>query len=594
MITALAAFVIASTVAPFEFTPPAPGTTTFTFGDSDTTLNRVDISWKWDKTATAKVDSIRSLRCGKWCQGEKHFRHRDCDDSCDVTCRSSHRFNEAPQWQTARRAGDGLTLESALEKFGYHTSYADGIENSSYDLTGINRVLNDPKNAATWNLTCWSNDPCTISVRTVDEYEYTVTVEVRLYRISLIGETQLRTNGPTALMESKVYLLNPDTISQPTKMIRCACDIAVNQEHSSVPMQVIPQTALTIKEPDGDTRVATGPEIKQMGFQVVANDMNHATFTMTGTCANASEVCIPAGWELDCTDGSAQDTLLVQDLRFPVPPPPPPPVLMASLFPTLTNSAPPVKLDALTMCLEISKKEPNSKLRYRLVPPSDQARILNARFAADSRRTTIATQVRTWIITDNASYDAIAKLLVPVPSPAMYIRELHNAKKIGAIDPIDKKTAAMYANELLTTPGLEADVMDDFVKVKLSHDKEATLKWIGTSAGKSWAEWFDSVPPATVAPALDQFIGRFSHAGDAALLALAQMLTSKELAPHLTDWKGDAVGAFAARLTRPCDAKLAEALVLALEKTKHPSARFAYLNADKSLNKSLKERIEKI
>ncbi|MCC6686341.1 MAG: hypothetical protein IT205_05070 [Fimbriimonadaceae bacterium] len=594
MITALAALAIASSAAPFEFTPPAPGTKTYSFGDSDTTLNRVDISWKWDKTAVAKVDYFPSLKCGKWCKGEKHFRHRDCDTSCDVTCRRSHRFDDAPQWQLSGIANDGPTLRSALEQFGYPPGYAHGLESTGYDLSGLLRILNDPKLRATWNLSCWNDDPCTISGRTVDEYEYTVTIEVRLYRISLIGETELRTNGPTAQFAARVFLLNPDTISQSVKSVFCSCDVVLNKEHSSVPLQAIPQTAVTIKEPDGETRVATGPEVKAMGFEVVANDMNHASFTMTGTCANASEICIPAGWELDCTDGSAQDTLLVQDLRFPIPPPPQPPVLMASTLATLPISASPVKLDALTMCLEIEKKEPNPKLKYKLVPPRSQANVLNARLAADGRRTTIGTQVRTWIITDNASYDAIAKLLVPVPSPAMYIRELYNAKKVGAIDPIDKKVAAMYSNDLLTTPGLEADVMDDFVKVKLSHDREATLKWIGSSAGKSWAEWFDSVPAATVAPAMDQFIERMCHSGDSSLLALAQMLTSNELAPHLTDLKGDSIGALVARLTRPCDAKLAEALVLALEKTKHPSAKFAFLNADKGLNKSLKERLEKI
>lgn len=593
MISALAALAIVSSNTTLNFTPPPPGSKTYSMGDSDTTLNRVDISWKWEKQASEAM-RLTSLICDKLCTGQKHFRHQDCDSSCDIKCTSAHREDAGPQWQAATQVGGGPTLETALSQFGFDQQVASSIEYTSYASSGINDIRQDPKLRAKWNLSCWNDDPCTTSTRMIDEDEYTISIDVRLYRITIIGDTELRTNGPTVHLAASVFLLKPETISEPTKSIRCRCDIVTKEEHSSVPTQVIPQTAVTIKEPDGDTRVATGQEVKAMGFQVVANDMNHATFTMTGTCGNASEVCIPAGWELDCSDGSAQDTLLVQDLRFPITPPPPPPVLLASIFPAQPSVAQPVKLDALTMCLEIDKKEPNSKLKYKLVPPTNQARILNARLAADNRRPSIATQVRTWIITDNASYDAIAKLLIPVPSPAMYIRELHNAKKIGAINPFEKKVAVMYSNELLTTPGLEPEAMDDFVRVKLNYDREATINWIGTSAGKSWAEWFESVAPSAVAPALDQFIGRFANSGDAALLALAQMLASNELAPHLASIKGETMGALASRLLQPCDAKLAEAIVVALERTKSPAAKFALLNLDKSISGSLRDRLKRI
>ncbi|MCE9559404.1 MAG: hypothetical protein K8R88_10670 [Armatimonadetes bacterium] len=588
----LAAIVtLAFALAPVDFTPPPDGSVTYTLGLEGAGGNDIlaDLKWHWNEPTRGKaITDLHSLDCNNVCRGMVHFAHKACDTSCDMVCESSHRQSIPPYsgWLTYPVGNPNNILEAA-EKFGFDFALGNGIMDDSSSRSGIDAAEQNPKLRAEWNLTCWNSAPCTLSTKNIEELTYKIDYEIQFYRLTRMADGSLaRTNGPVTQFYREMYIVDAKSMQPPVNVEACKCALGYEEHANATPLDKVPVACISIVEDDGDTRVATGQEIKDMNFQVVCNDMSNALVTLNSPLQNCSMVKIPAGWEFDCEDGSAQDTQLVNDLNFDC---------SSAFFATKTAlMAPKPQAKANTMCLEIKKKEPNAKLKYRLKQPSTLARLKSARLTADSRRYVNSVQVRTWIITDYASFTDISKLLIPAPAPATYLRELHTAHRIGGINPAEPKAKALYDNELLSTPGVEPEPMEDFVKAKLASDREATMKWVRTSAAKSFADWFKGNEAAVVAKAVNTFVTRFARAGDDGRLAVAEMLASKNLAPHLYSLKGEGISALAARLTQPVDGKLAEALVVALEKTKHPSARFAALNAHKSLSAGLKRRLEQI
>lgn len=583
----LSAF-LALAVAPINFTPPPDGSTTYSLDEMsvENTSTRAEIKWHWNPPIRRKTLDFNSLACRNTCRGLVHFVHKACDRSCDNACQSAHRDTiPASRGFFTYTLATEQTMESAASMFGFNVAVGRAVMKGGLDLSGISATEQNPALAVSWNFTCWNDEPCSSARKSIEELVYRVDFEVRLFRLNRVDDKMIRTEGPLVNYHVDVSILDKDSLKPGRKTTYCRCALVPEEHASAGPVEQIPDTAVTCTEPDGDTRVCTGEEIKQMGFEVTCEDMNHATVVCTSPMETCSQIKIPAGWEFDCVDGSAQDTQLCQDLTFDCTGG----QMVASLAPL---AAPKPKVDAFTMCLEIKKKEPKRTIKYRLKPPSTLERLKSARLAADSRRRGIWDQVRTWIITDNATYDEIAKLLIPAPSPAMYMRELHNAHKIGAINPAMPKVTALYNNDLLTTPGVEAEPMTDFLRVKLNYDRAATMKWIRASAAQSFADWFAENPARVVAPALNTFVEAFTSAGDDGLLAVAEMIASPALAPHLESLEGEGVFNLAVRLAAPADPKLAEAIVVALEKSRHPSAQFAALNAHKSLSAGLKKRLE--
>ncbi len=575
-------------LATVDFTPPPDGGTTYALNEvaSDQTSTRAEVNWRWNPPVRRMAYQPSALYCRNTCRGMVHFDHKICDASCDTPCEKSHRESVSPARGFFTYTADrGATMQEAASQFGFDGDIGQAVMISSLEQGGITAAEENPALRVNWDLSCWNDDPCSTATKQYDELVFKVDFFIKLHRLNQIEGKIVRTEGPSIKYYVELTVPIKDSLRPHSKYENCRCQL-VPDHASANEVDQIPETAISVVEDDGDTRVATGQEIKDMNFQVPCNDMGNALVTLGSPLENCSMVKIPAGWEFDCVDGSAQDTQLVNDLSFDCSSP---------LFATTTAvMAPKPQAKANTMCLEIKKKEPNNKLKYRLKPPSTLARLKSARLAADARRYGTAVQVRTWIITDHASFTEISKLLVPAPAPAMYLRELHTAQRIGAINPAEPKAKVLYDNELLSTPGLEPEPMEDFVKAKLTHDREATMKWARTSGAKSFADWFEGNETAVVAKALDAFVTRFAQAGDDGRLAVAEMLASRDLAPHLDALQGDGISALAARLTQPADAKLAEALVLALERTKHPSAHFAALNAHKSLSAGLRSRLEKI
>ena len=543
----------------------------------------MEISWHWQVNPTImKLQASGSFICQNRCYAKKHPSHEKCDFSCDIKCMGNHRGHTDAG--TSHSSDEGQAIEQAFAQF--------GVESQKYSIFGLTQADSgmgdidyNPAYTYEYSSPCWTSEPCSYSAKGIELASYEVEIVIQLLRLVPNGDgTFMRANGPRVVLKRYASFPVPDSLTFRYSGSNCKC--TGEATIAGVPFDQIPDYAVTCTDESGDTRVCTGQEMEAMQFEPECEDMNHATLACSMP-AGMTAVQVPAGWEFDCVDGTAQDTQAVEDMKFTSE------VMMASTAPTF-DVAPRAKVKTLTMCLEMTKKEPNRKLKYRLAPPSNPLVQRSAMFAANSRRRGVHDQVRTWIITDHATYDEVAKLLVPVPSPAMYLRELKNAEDLGAFTPSDPKSLKMLQNDLLATPGVEAAVMDQFIRNKLRVDRPATLKWISTH-GKFFAEWFADVKSSSMADAIGHLVSVLAGAGDDAATAAIDLLMSEPLTEFRSPiGESDGIGAYASLLTSPCKPALAEKAVQMLETYKHPSAQFAYLNAHSSLSASLKKRLGEI
>ncbi len=557
MISVLAALVIAVQPAPVPLKLPPDGNSVYSVGpQGEDTKSLVDISWTWDRSEKpVEFISEPSLTCFKECLGEKHFVHAQCNDSCDAQCPTEHRGENRLRWRYVQYEGDSYS--EAADKFGVKMDEMAVFTRAEQD-SGMDGMHDNPALTVKWNYACWNEDPCSDSRRALPVIVEKVKVISQFYRLNIQPDgSTTRTQGPKVVATHSVQRAtsNPETKSPPHVSCRCELIVKDGGVMADPPKDV--QVAMTGTTADGTVRALTGSEIKELDIQVVAEDMNHAELSCNASTTFQSISC-PAGWELQCVDGSAQDTQIVENLTLPTGQ-----VFLASLV-YGGNLRP--KVDAFTMCLNIKKKEPNKKLKYRLQPPSTPWALRSAQYAAKSPRRGPWDQVRTWIIMDTASYDAIAKVLVPPPSPATYMRELKNADEIGSISAQNPKVLALYETDFLAVPGVEEPVMRHFLATKLAHDRAATLAWIRAS-GKVFGEWFGEARPKVVASSMAALIARLSLAGDDATMAALELLQSQSLAEHKNVLKeSGAIGPFLARMCSPCtpalEAKIGEVFSL--------------------------------
>ncbi|GEM_PF-3090697 len=599
MLSALLSVAIGMT-QPAPLRPPPNGGISYLLSESDTTRQEVHITWTWQlqpEAAPLVVDGT----CQRKCVVKKHFTHTQCDSSCDTRCEENHVI----EGQAVVYWSDNFTettMAQAGRMFGIGDELIKAVNAGALNESKMYEYVDNPNLIPKVKVPHWHDQPCGWSGKKAATVYYIFNLESKFYRfVKLDDGSETRTAGPVGVNRLIVKIPDMTKLSNSDPWTSCLCEVArkVDIEDKEVGMAVPPpveESAVVCTDSDGKMVACSDQQIKDMDIEVVCNDMNHAVVTCGNMPAECTEVSIPAGYEFDCVDGSAQDTQLLQDLKFQHAVPPPPPPVFASLAPVaVPRMVAEVSLNALTACLEIEKKEPNKKLRYRLRPPSNLKRLLSARFAAKAPRRGLQDQVRTWIVTDNATIAQMEKVLVPAPSNAMYMRELRNARKIGAIDFSNKKAIAMYDSELLSTPGVDEETLKSFWDVKSRYDREGTFKWIMTLGGKSFAEWYDQTAEGPTSKRLGELISGLCGWGDDGIMAAAELLVAKELDPHRATVSGiPEANMIASRLTSKCDGKLAEAIVRAIEKNSLPGAQFALLNADKSLSAALKARLAKI
>lgn len=575
-------------------TQPADGQYTWSIGiQGEKTMTTVEAKWTWKRSENLAAGSYWVF-CSNECQGKKHFLHENCDLSCDKTCNGGHSFDLAP---FSSYTSNYREVEDDMKRFGV----SGEIEGLGYALSGavleqmkLTEYANDPANTYKWRSQCWNKDPCSAAFKDYDKVLFTATVTYTLMRTTTMDDgSTLVTKGPVRNHEVVLDVAVPGSMrDKAPKKVNCRCSIISDEKGEVGLLDGVGDTELYCLHGDEKHALAQG-QLAQIGLTVVGEDMNKFTLTVGKPPAECEKFVIPAGWEFLCEDGSAQDTLLVEDAEL----------ITVGNTAVLASTRPSglwaivdvLTKQARTLCLNINKKEPSPGLKYKLVPPSDPRKVELARMTRDSRFRGPWDQVRLWIVTDRATMDEIGKVLVPGPTPRMYLRELHTVvnRHLFTIDPA--KDAKIVDNKLLLAYAPDEEAIDWFVDWKMRHDKTKALSFLKANA-KTLAEQFKDNKPEDAAAGVATLAGALARrGGPEGGKAAVDMLLDPALAPYRDVIVNDThQGQVVGPLTFTADVGLANRILDLIEATKTPVGVWACQNVAPGLPQEVKDRAAKI
>jgi hypothetical protein len=572
--------------------PPPDGKCSWLLSESDTVLTIVDVVWTWREKETYSASDM-DLSCTNWCQGKKHLLHEQCDLSCDVACEYRHR---GTLWPTYYYVVTEPPMANVFTQFGVPgdvRQLVEDVREATRQSIRYREYCSDPKNSVPFDFRHWNKKPCSHWNKYHDEKLFIADVTYSLKRVNTMPDgSRVETKGPSKTEKVEVSAPVPGTFKDAEKpRIACACSIVETSDDYGLLLDDGGQPTGVACVHDGHTELLGGQQVIGLGLTFVGQDMNDFTVSVTNKPPGCDRLTIPAGFEFVCADGSAQDVLQVRDVTIEF--------AEGSNVGYLASIDPSrdfvgwlrAQAETRTLCLDIAKREPSPAKKYFLAMPRDPGTLRLARMTRDSRFTGPWDQVRLWIYTDRASLDEIGKVLVPGPSPRMYLRELHTLAKERLIRLDPKEDAKIVDDRLLTAFGPDPEALQWFVAWKLRHQPDSTLRFV-RSSGKALAAHFKDEDPAEAAATVMGLAAAVSSlGGDAGTAAVLDMLADKALAPHAAALASSpASGSFLAALARTTDPALAGRLLDFVEAQKPAGRTVACLNANPALPEAVRLR----
>jgi len=306
--------------------------------------------------------------------------------------------------------------------------------------------------------------PCSSRTAFIAAKAYIVTAEFDIYERG--PNFERKKDGPKFTLRFRVLIPDSKKHRFGDPVVACKCEV---KQEPKKEVGVIPgwdaegEGEYAWVDDGNGRRTITGSDLEVMVTNISCDGMTEADVTCAG------QLFIPAGWELDSVDGKAQDVQLQEDL------------LCAVELRGLLVSIRPEALRAhklRTLCLEIEKPEPAPGMKYRLAPPRNPGLARLARLTRGSRFGGPWDQVRLWIASDLASYDRMAKTLVPMVGERTYARELYRASLAQAINPGDPRVLKLMEPRFLFAKAGDPDATAWLARELLRADGAALLKWI--------------------------------------------------------------------------------------------------------------------
>jgi hypothetical protein len=535
---------------------------------------RMEITWTIDRLEKGPSGSIGT--CESSCQGKKHERHSECDASCDVPCCFA-----------------AMTHKRELFSFAEATAYADAEEEkklrkhfldfgvpTSITMEGALAILCDgvvKGSGKTWlkpiEAKCWNKDPCSSSRATFRLVRWTVKIEYELaYDKTKNGEVVSTEHGPKGVVHV-TFLTNPAddddrTLTYEAPVVNCRCEVT----------QKKPEKTATNRPEDEYAHIGTGPsdrpvtggDIAHMVTNIDVPDMNSATLTFAET---SERIHFPAGWELECVDGSAQDVEILDSMT-----------ILAAAGSGPSNGA--TTKTVRVLCLNMHKDMPKSGVKYRLVPPRSAAL---QRLAMDMENTMTmgpSLQVRLWIASGNQTLDEMRKILFPKPNERIYLSQLYAAAKIGAIDVADPAIRKLLDPALLLGEGADPQAASWLLTQLLLIDAPSTTRWIKANAANFSTSFVtgDAAARAKFVAKLARSAAR-TKGGLSAAAHLLELAAPTEKRQLLAETEDAAIASLA--LTNTDDNDGAKLMLQWLAKQKTTYARVAAQNVDPDLSKEV-------
>lgn len=463
--------------------------------------------------------------CEKYCDGKKHLLHSQCDDSCDRACFTIHKFDEPYRLyeNTARERLPGWNQANQdFVKFGSGNYDAAAIAHVAADSAKKALEREKDKWTAHIDMRHWFQGSCGGITRTLKEHWYTGIVHYELYREVVLDDGKImHTKGPSGSMQICAFSVMLDTYTDSKPYVWCRCTIVREdpEQHGYMPIPQDRQTGVCLATPIGDVP-CTDKFLQDCGFAIECDSMNECTVSAENSGSDPFELCVYPGTIFQSQDPAIQDVATMAKCNLMVP--------AKELLASISRSV--AKVDRVSAkvrvaCINMSKKEPNSKTKFvvKYEPETVLAKIANLQ--SKQRISGPWDQARTWVYTDKASYDDIAKVLLPTPSKGFYARGLYQLATDCEVDLGAPAYDKCFEPSLLGSTPPSPSISRWLARELHKRNPSKLASWLRTS-GNAFAELVAKGDRADVEHVQNTFQTLASAPGDPVWKALETMLIS--------------------------------------------------------------------
>ncbi len=380
--------------------------------------------------------------CVNRCNGDKHDKHEDCDNSCDETCEEDHEVTRKGSYEPDRGAMRAATraANALARRGGGSHSPSDWSSRVSRSLANLRR---EARKEITWEMP--HGDPCSGRKWWVGTQNFSFVVRGTMTKVGYTMRRGVRTPinevvGTHELTVATAAIAQEDPFTE-HEWENCKCkpveeiDLGALIDLFGDMFEGLPELLDSTKVGPSGVDV-TGPEGEEVDeeeveIEILPLDLNGCYLDVTNGTMHEISVSIPIGTTFVSEDSSVQDMASLVGTSGVVPPGETV-RLYVSLSPVSNLAS--ARIPVRWACLDIDKKQPGPGDKFTIEPPENDVVQRLAVITNRSRLRGPHDQARIWIYTDSAPIDEINKRLSPEVSTGRYATLLWEVSTVGGVD----------------------------------------------------------------------------------------------------------------------------------------------------------------
>lgn len=454
------------------------------------------VEFTWEYGPETGMDGYILDSCSNRCLGKKHFLHEHCDASCDRACTDIHRDTLSAAFLLTH--SEFLDSPDRFDKVFIRETGKVGVgPKYPHDqvawgmIEQIRKPIEDAKNlTVTVNWTHFAKSPCSVTTRAHVGYERSVTLIWEVYRYETTPDgRQVKVGGGKHRTDLGTVIIPQDGVAEEVTTNNCQCSIVHDapppeeEKHQVIPeLPVIPveekKTGAVIRQSASGTAVCDSQALDKFQFNVVCENMNECMVSCTNPTNEKQKFTLLPGLVMMALTAGYQDMLLTDPIIFEVEPAETASIRVPIAHPgPMLYGIPWAGGKGQILCMNMTLKEPNPKVPYRIAGPASPGLRRLAQLTYGTNIRSSIEQVRLWIATDGASMAKMGEILIPSPRPGQYADALYDAFLYGGLSNEDPKFKECFDPSVVagaakprTTPWL--------IKELVRRDASGLAKWV--------------------------------------------------------------------------------------------------------------------
>jgi hypothetical protein len=241
------------------------------------------------------------------------------------------------------------------------------------------------------------------------------------------------------------------------------------------------------------------------------------------------------------------------------------------------------------------KAEPKAGVKYAFSQPTNSATVRLAQKVASENFRGSWDQIRMWIITDQASREDMAKVLLPRPRAGLYLNCLFEVNQITGTDLSTPKFKACVDPAHIIGSAASREATDWYVDFWMRNDPKTLANWLGQHRSDLVTECFGPNTGNAQAAHVADLCNALCSSAAPALVECGMNLLAKTVPADKRALvaKGHGLEGALSHLTGT-DAKLAARALDVAELYKDPASKHCLMNVNEALEPALKARAAKL